>query len=143
MKALAHGGIFAGILLAALLLAGCSGPAGVAEKVERGLPSTLADAQGSAIPPAEPSALWLEDGNRCALITWGSSSCPAVVTRMEATGAGAIGLRVESSGGSGPCSAGLAPRMHELAVPESVTGRPVTLTLKYPEAAAAKTLVLR
>lgn len=78
--------------------------------------STVADAQNSAIPTEEPSAPRLKEGNRFALITWGGSS--------------------------GPCSADLAPTTHELPVPESVTRRPVTLALGYPDGAATKALVL-
>lgn len=142
MKATRYGGWFAGILTAAMLLSGCSGPASVAERVERGLPTSWTEAQRSAIPWETTSAAWLEDGSRFALITWGSSSCPAVVTSLEAIAADGIELRLEPSGGSGPCSADMAATTHELALPESVTGRPVILTLRYPEGAPAETLVL-
>ncbi|WP_411732640.1 hypothetical protein [Paeniglutamicibacter sp.] len=61
---------------------------------------------------------------------------------MEGVAADANELRVEPSGGSGPCTADLTPTTHELALPGSVTGRPTTLTLTYPERAATSTLTL-
>lgn len=132
MKALKRGGWLAGIIGALVLLSGCSGTASVAERVERGLPASLTEAQRLEIPPERPSAIRLGDGSRFALITWGSSSCPAVVTAMEALGTAAIELRLESSGGSGPCSADMAATTHELAMPGTVTGSPISLTLTYP-----------
>ena len=140
-KALRGAGLVS-VLLFPLLLAGCAEPVSVAERTTRGLPGSLSLAQRENLEPGEPAAFWLQAGSRFALVTWGSSTCPAVVTRMDAMGADAIELGVESSGGSGPCSADLAPTTHELLVPESVTRRPVTLALHYAEGPDAKTLVL-
>lgn len=135
-------------MAAALLLAGCSGPASVAERVERGLPTSLTEAQRSAVPWEQTSVLGLEDGSRFALITWGSSSCPTVVSTMEAVGTEGIEgiegieLHLESSGGSGPCTADMAATTHELSFPDSVTARPITLTLVHAESDATSTLTL-
>ncbi|GAA1872644.1 hypothetical protein GCM10009715_19340 [Paeniglutamicibacter psychrophenolicus] len=142
MKKALRGAGMASVLLAALLLASCAEPVSVAERTAPELPGSLTQAQRGNLEPGEPATFWLQAGSRFALVTWGSSSCPAVVTRMDAMGADAIELRVESSGGSGPCSADLAPTTHELELPESVTRRPVTLTLHYADGPDARTLVL-
>ncbi|MDQ0092166.1 hypothetical protein [Paeniglutamicibacter psychrophenolicus] len=140
-KALRGPGIVS-VMLVALLLAGCAAPVSVAERTAPEFPGSLTQAQLENLELGEPAAFWLQAGSRLALVTWGSSSCPAVVTRMDARGSDAIELRVESSGGSGPCTADMAPTTHELEVPESVTRRPVTLALHYSDGPDARTMVL-
>ncbi|ASN40495.1 hypothetical protein CGQ24_16750 [Arthrobacter sp. 7749] len=81
-------------------------------------------------------------GKTIALVTFGSSSCPSVVSSMEVIGTDALKLRIDSSSGSGPCTAHLTATTHELMVPISVTQRPVSLTLSYPEGDASPPLVL-
>lgn len=125
-----------------LLLASCAGPTSVAERVTRGLPNALSEAQLAEITMGDPAVFWLDTGKSIALVTFGSSSCPAVVSSMEAIGTDALKLRIDSSGGSGPCTADLTATTHELMVPISVTQRPVSLTLRYPEGDASPPLVL-
>ena len=142
MKKALRGPGLVSVLLVALLLAGCAEPVSVAERTAPELPGPLTQAQLENLEPGEPTVFWLQAGSRFALVAWGSSTCPIVVTGIEAAGVDAISLELALPGNKGPCSADMGVMTHELLVPESVTRRPVTLTLGYPDGAAAKTRVL-
>lgn len=116
-----------------LLLAACAGPPSVADRVERGLPESLSDAERATITWEEPSVVWLDEGRRFALITWGSSSCRPTVTAMDALAADEVELRLVPPDTTGPCTADMAAITHELTLPDEVTDRPVIVVITFPE----------
>lgn len=116
-----------------LLLAACGSAAdSVADRVEGGFPGHLTEDERSALPWEQPSALWIEEGTRFALVTWGSGSCPRIVTAIDGAGPSSVALTLEPSP-QDICTADMAPTTHELTLPESVTARPVTVTLTYTD----------
>lgn len=120
---------------AVLLLAGCGSP-GVADGVRPGVPS------GLGLDPGDgPVAVWLDEGARFAVVTWGSSSCPAVATSLTATAADRLSLTFAASSND-PCTADMAPTTHEFVLPDAVTGRPVTISITYEDRDGADTLTL-
>lgn len=111
-----------------LLLAGCSGAAGVADRSYAGLP------ESGGVPPeaevtGEPVAVWVEEGESFAVTTWGSSSCPAEPTSVETTDAGIVEISFETDA-EGPCTADLAPTTSEFSVPDDAATSPLVLSLR-------------
>ncbi|GGH50999.1 hypothetical protein [Microbacterium album] len=124
-----------------MALSGCAGPPGVADRTYRGLPTSPALPEPADPLPEEPMASWLEDSNRIALVTWGSSACPRVVTAIEARDASTVQLTLEPSGRE-VCTADMSPTTHELTLPDDATGRPLTLLLTYTDWPEATELTL-
>lgn len=110
------------------------------------MPSTLSEAEREDLVSGAPSddyvnVVWLDEGSRFSLITFGSSSCPWVVTRLEAVDEGSIRLNLELED-AGACTDDLAPLTHELTLPPAVTERPVALQLTYSNWDSVTELVL-
>ncbi len=116
-----------GAIAAAFVLAGCGTP-GVADGVSPGVPP------GAVLDPLSegPVAAWVEEGSRFAVVTWGSSSCPSVATELTVEADDRLSLTFGPSPND-PCTADIAPTTHEFELPDSVTGRPVTITVGYEE----------
>ncbi len=123
-------------VVAVCLLAGCAAP-GVAQSVKPGVPS------GIAIEPFTegPVAAWGESGETFLIVTWGSSSCPAVANSVTADGEDRISMVFKTSGGE-VCTADMAPTTHEFELPPAVTGRPVTIEISYEDWPEKDTLTL-
>lgn len=122
--------------LAAVALTGC-GDATVADRVYGGLPENLDDVLGYE----EVRAVWLEDTDRFAVVTWGSSSCPAVATELTVEAADELALMFGQPK-NGPCTADMAATTHEFVTPEELTGRPVHLTVSFEDWDATVALTL-
>ncbi|MET3810200.1 hypothetical protein [Arthrobacter sp. UYEF3] len=88
-----------------------------------------------------PVAGWVDRPRRFGVTLWGSSSCPAVPTRIEATAPDRVAIRLEASA-QNPCTADLAPTTHEFSVPAGAGTLPLTITLVYAEGEGSTTLVL-
>jgi len=86
-------------------------------------------------------AAWVDRPRRFGITLWGSSSCPAVPSRIEATAPDRVSIRIEPSGGN-PCTADLAPTSHEFSVPAGAGILPLTITLVYAQGESTRTLVL-
>ncbi|MFP7760409.1 hypothetical protein [Marisediminicola sp. LYQ85] len=135
--------------IGAALLAGCAAgpgagtleaPPSVADESYRGLPNTAGDASddagggGSGAPvddgltTGEPSARWVERPGRFAITVFGSSSCPAVPTAMEASASDRVTVSFETDS-SGECTADMAATTHEFTVPSEASALPLTIVI--------------
>ncbi len=115
------------VAIATALLASCAS-SGVAESVHPGLPQGFVYANGNE----EPAVGWVDDGVRFAVVTWGSSSCPAVAKEFTFKGDD----RVEIAFGQSPqelCTADMAPTTHEFDLPRDITNRPIAVTLRFDD----------
>ncbi|UNK70379.1 hypothetical protein [Microbacterium sp. H1-D42] len=84
----------------------------------------LAEApQGSS--EQTPSAGWFEDGG-IALLTWGSSTCPPIISDLEQSDAGAT---VTFKSTDRVCTMDLAPRVTTILLPKEHEDGPFELTL--------------
>lgn len=144
-------------LAVVLLLTSCAGPPSAADRSYRGMLSTpqatpsAGPGAPSGAPPAaspapplslgEPLAAWVDRPRRFGITLWGSSSCPAVPSRIEATAPDRVSIRVEPSAGN-PWTADLAPTSHEFSVPVGAGTLPLTITLVYAQGERTRTLVL-
>ena len=132
-------------LAVVLLIAGCAGPPNTADRSYRGMLSTSAAAPGASPAPPQtlgkPVAAWVDRPRRFGITLWGSSSCPAVPSRIEATAPDRVSIRIEPSAGN-PCTADLAPTSHEFSVPAGAGTLPLTITLVYAQGERTRTLVL-
>ncbi len=63
-------------------------------------------------------------------MTFGSSSCPMVPSRLETTGDAAITI-TSWSRYSDACTADLSSRSHEFDLPPGVTGRSISVVLQF------------
>jgi hypothetical protein len=119
-------------MLILLLMTGCAGPGGpdpgVAESMEPGAPD---DAEIDWSSPA-PAATWVERGERFAIVTMGSSSCPPIATAITADGVDRILVRFAPSPHD-PCTADMAATTHTFAVPEGVEPSSVTVEVSYED----------
>ncbi|MEQ4518843.1 hypothetical protein ABLI39_05695 [Pseudarthrobacter sp. B907] len=87
------------------------------------------------------SAEWRPRGRGRRITLWGSSSCPAVPSRIEATAPDQVSIQIAPSPGN-PCTADLAPTSHEFSVPAGADTLPLTITLVYAQGERTHTLVL-
>lgn len=124
------------IAATSLLLVGCAASS-VADTVTAGAPD------GVELDPldAGPQAVWIEPGERFAVVTWGSSSCPAVATGLVAETDRRM-LLTFATPSDGPCTADLAPMTHEFVLPDTITGTPVTITVSFEGGVQNDQLVL-
>lgn len=126
----------AGVLLAFCVLTGCSAP-GVTQAVRPGIPDGLDDEQLGDVPVVT----WVERGESFAIVTWGSSSCPAVATAVSAESDDSIAVTFGPSPND-PCTADMAPTTHEFGLPDEVTLRPITINVSYETWAETYSLTL-
>lgn len=127
-----------GVVVAACLLTGCSDPgAGVAQTMKPGVP------EGLVVEPLSegPAAAWVERGATFAIVTWGSSSCPAIATALSADGPDRIAVTFGPSPND-PCTADMAPTTHEFELPEETTRSPVVIEVSYEDWLETDTLTL-
>lgn len=119
-----------------IALTGCA-DSGVADSVTPGIP----DGFDLGADGHQPGAMWVEDGARFAVVTFGSSSCRPIATALTVEGDDELALTFAPSPHD-ECTADFAPTTHEFDLPDRVTGRPVTITVTYEDTAGANTLVL-
>lgn len=124
------------VALGALGLSSCA-TSSVADHVYSGLPEQLEYHPGSE----ELQALWLDDSARFAVVTWGSSSCPSVATKLTVEAADQLQLTFGQPQ-EGLCTADMAATTHEFVTPGELTGRPVHLTVRFDGAEDASVIVL-
>lgn len=126
-----------------LAVSGCAAqpatPVSIALSEQQGWPE--ADAPGP--PPLidtypTPPVGWVApEGDRFWLVTWGSGSCVFIATAVEAIDDFSVAVRFEQAPAEG-CTDDLAPRAHELAVPDGVTGPLETAEVTIVENAFAQ-----
>ena len=129
----------AALFATALLLTGCGGGAplgglfggGVEDERYVGLPEEYE--VGDGMPSEQPLVTWLQPGETFAVVTWGSSSCPAEASAIEAPDAASVVVTFASSGGSGPCTADMAPTTHEFTLPPEATERPLGVVIRFED----------
>ena len=108
-----------------LLLTACSAaPASVAESEHAGgLPAhaitAKPDSSGRDLPYPFPTAGWLDDGARFAIVLAGSSSCPAFPSSIDVADPHTIKLGLDTRGGPN-CTADMAPRTYIIRTPTGI-----------------------
>lgn len=111
----------------AVVMGGCSSPAAAPEPValsaQQGWPEAEAPRPAPLIDtyPTPPVGWVTQEGDRFWLVTWGSGSCVFDATEVEAVDGTTVAVRFEQAPAEG-CTDDLAPRAHELAVPEELVG---------------------
>lgn len=110
-------------LIPIMLLSACGGP-GASKERYRGLPPELS---GEPSVSPETQAIINDDGD-LALVTYGSSSNPPTVVGVEAPATDEVEIVLEQST-EGPMTADMAPTTHLVPLPESATGRPLSVHL--------------
>ena len=140
----------AGVVLGA---GACAGPPNAADRSYRGVvaspsvtPRPSPDPSTTAVPGPPPGlgtplAAWVEKPRRFGVTLWGSSSCPAVPTRMEATARDRVSISFEQAGEKA-CTADLAPTTYEFTVPAGADTVPLTLILVDGQGVTMHTFVL-
>lgn len=124
-----------GVALALTLLAGCA--SSVADAVYPGSPDGVT-ISGSLDGPA---AGWITEGERFAVVTMGSSSCPVVATELTVVAADQLALTFGRSPNN-PCTGDLAPTTHEFDLPADIVERPVQIDVTYEHGDWTATLTL-
>ena len=141
------------LLATVLMAAGCSRrpgggePGSIAVEVRRGAlpgahlppgPPPTPVGAGHTAPPMSPPRMWrlqlaaaLEEGDRLAVTTWGSSSHPAVPVRLVVRDRRTVELHLQRSQAPGPVTADMAATTSVVALdPEQVEGAgPLTVHL--------------
>jgi len=113
------------IVAAMVALTGCGSP-GVALERYSGVPSWFKPTS----PLDEGPAAMLDGDGNLTLVTYGSSSCPATVTGIEAQDADTVALSLDA-GSAGVCTADMAPTTHVIRVPDAASARPLTVHVTY------------
>lgn len=115
------------------LLVGCSAPPGsIAESEhEGGLPQDAIVTSPS--PPSQPqaypfpSAGWLNNGDKFAIVLGGSSSCPSFPSSLEVIDEHRMKIGVSTRGGP-TCTADMVPRTYVITTPAGInTSNDVTV----------------
>ena len=115
------------VLLLVASVSGCATPAAapdpVALSAQQGWPEAEAPRPAPIIDtyPTPPVGWVAPEGDRFWLVTWGSGSCVFDATEVEALDGSTVAVRFEQAPAEG-CTDDLAPRAHELAVPEDLVG---------------------
>jgi hypothetical protein len=120
------------VYMSALLTACSTTPASIAESEHQGgLPAeavtakTDSSARDLAYPV--PSAGWLDNGAKFAVVLAGSSSCPAFPSSIEVLDPHSVKLGIDTRGGPN-CTADMAPRTYIIRTPTDIdVSRQVTL----------------
>ena len=121
----------AALVLSTLMLAGCATTPPV--------PAAPSGTPTPEEPAMQLAATWLDAGRMIGLVTWGSTSC--VPTAGEATADGQEITVTLVDPQAEACTADLAPRASEVAVPAGVDPtQPVTVHLTYLDQTADLTL---
>lgn len=119
-------------VVGALSLAGCASPTAVEDF--SGLPSVPVAAEGEEaepeleeldVPEGETSVVYLDYGDRLALVTWGSSTCPVVGTDIvvveDANSGNSVRIETEPIPDDAICTADLVPHTTIFGTPENTT----------------------
>lgn len=90
------------------------------------------------VPEGEPSAVYLDYGDRLAVILWGSSTCPPVASHVVVTqdaGSGnSVRVDVEPLPEDAICTADLVPHTTVFGTPQSITTTlPLTMDIDGQE----------
>jgi hypothetical protein len=119
-------------LVAAGVLAGCSGTAGT--------PGTT----GPAETDMAVDAAWLDGGRMIGVVTWGSSGCVPTAGDVALSDDGTLTVELSDAAateGERVCTADYAPRISGVGVPEGVDPtQPLTLTVSLGGAEGTTTL---
>lgn len=84
---------------------------------------------------------WIDEGKTFAVVTWGSSSCVPIANSIEASSDASLLVKFVPSP-SEVCTADMAPATHTFTLPDTVTQRPVTLTVEMTDPVRSDTSVL-
>lgn len=127
MRSVARSVVVVATCLLAIALAGCAANVGIGT-VSRGAPD------GLTLDPLNesPAAVWVERGESFAVVTMGSSSCPAVATEVNAEGDDIVSVTFGSSPNN-PCTADIAPTTHEFDLPSSVTSDAISVEIRFED----------
>jgi hypothetical protein len=87
------------------------------------------------IAPPPPLVAWADGGERLAVVTQGSSSCPSGPTDVAVVGDQELRLEIGSLfPGRDPCTADMATTTTEVDLPDGLSAdEPVTVRLRYAE----------
>ncbi|MET4137297.1 hypothetical protein [Pseudarthrobacter sp. PvP090] len=91
--------------------------------------------------PLQRASTWMEKPRRFGVTLWGSSSCPAVPARMDATARDRVSISFEQAAEKA-CTADLAPMTYEFTVPAGADAVPLTLILVDGQGVTMHTFVL-
>lgn len=82
--------------------------------------------QGAPGTPTDylPSAAWVQGDSGIVLLTWGSSTCPPVISQVEETDSAII---VNFNAAEGVCTMDMVPRLTMIGLVEKNNGRTLTL----------------
>lgn len=122
-----------------LLLSGCATLSNPAETTYPGTPEgwVMSEDPGSG----KPEVQWIRDGEKFALVTWGSSTCPWTATEMKTDGDSQLTITlVEST--KQQCTMDFAPTTNVFSLPADTTGRPVTVSVVMGEGGETSALTL-
>jgi len=129
------------IAVIAFALTGCSGsassaPTSVADDTIKGLPDTV------TVDPAstEPLAVWIEQDETFAVVTWGSSSCIATPIDIAREG-DVVTIEFEPSAEE-MCTADMAPTTYTFTVPKGMSSTPTSVELTSEEQSTPTVLPL-
>lgn len=119
-------------VVGALSLAGCASPTAIEDF--SGLPVVPVAAEGEEaepeleeleVPEGETSVVYLDYGDRLALVTWGSSTCPVVGTDIvvvqDANSGNSVRIETEPIPADAICTADLVPHTTIFGTPENTT----------------------
>ncbi len=126
----------------AVVMGGCATPAAAPDPVALSAQQGWPDAEAPGPPPLidtypTPPVGWVApEGDRFWLVTWGSGSCVFDATEVEAIDDSTVAVRFEQAPAEA-CTDDLAPRAHELAVPEELVGSLETAEVVLVESAFA------
>jgi len=126
----------------AVVMGGCATPTAapdpVALSAQQGWPEAEAPRPAPLIDtyPTPPVGWVAPEGDRFWLVTWGSGSCVFDATEVEAVDGSTVAVRFEQAPAEA-CTDDLAPRAHELAVPEELVGSLETAEVVLVESAFA------
>lgn len=114
-------------VVAAVSLSGCSGTPSAAITNYSGWPSVSisGDSAASALETGKSHAIWLDNGEKLAVITYGSSTCPLVGTSIDvlkdADNGNVVKINLAAVPSDKVCTADLVPHTTEFWTPQSVT----------------------
>lgn len=114
------------VITAALALAGCAASGGERPATDyAGVPAEFPTGGADNIGDGTPHALWVQDGARLAVVTYGSSSCPFVGESLRVVAPAGQGNIVRVTLSTIPpnqmCTADFGPHTTEFLTPANIT----------------------
>ena len=120
------------VALGALSLSGCASPTSIEDF--SGLPTIPVAAEGEGaepeleqvdVPEGETSVVYLDYGDRLALVTWGSSTCPIVGTDIvvveDASSGNSVRIETNEIPADAVCTSDFVPHTTIFGTPENTT----------------------